>query len=94
MKGKYYFLLIYNRKQVTTKEGEKLRDDNMISLFLETSAKSGFNVIELFCHAAKILYTDSLKKSKVDTVSFNIKYLFVLYIECLSRNIKTNKIIF
>ena len=78
-KGKYYFLLIYNRKQVTTKEGEKLRDDNGINLFLETSAKSGFNVIELFCQAAKILYSDSLKKMEVDKVS-SIYKIFI--IEC------------
>ena len=33
-----------------------------------TSAKSGFNVLKLFCDAAKILYQDSLKNNQVNKV--------------------------
>ena len=36
---------------------------------METSAKSGFNVMKLFCDAAKILYEDSMKKKEVNKVS-------------------------
>ena len=35
---------------------------------METSAKTGFNVMKLFCDAAKILYEDSLKKKEVNKV--------------------------
>ena len=35
---------------------------------METSAKTGFNVMKLFCDAAKILYEDSLQKKEVNKV--------------------------
>jgi hypothetical protein len=41
---------------------------------METSAKSGFNVIKLFCDAGKILYEDSLKKREVNKVRNNLFY--------------------
>ena len=39
---------------------------------METSAKTGLNVEELFCRAAKILYEESIKKREVNRVSRNI----------------------
>ena len=46
---------------------------------METSAKSGFNVLKLFCDAAKILYEDSIKKKEVNNVRkkyyYNINYI-------------------
>ena len=46
---------------------------------METSAKSGFNVLKLFCDAAKILYEDSIKKKEVNKVRkkyyYNINYI-------------------
>ncbi len=39
---------------------------------METSAKSGFNVMKMFCDAAKILYNDSLKKREVKKVRKNL----------------------
>ena len=39
-----------------------------MDLYMETSAKSGFNVINLFCEAAKILFEDSMKKMEVNKV--------------------------
>ena len=44
---------------------------------METSAKSGFNVEELFCRAAKILYEESIKSREIIKVSNNI--FFYLY---------------
>ena len=35
---------------------------------METSAKTGFHVIKLFCEAAKILFDDSIKKREVNKV--------------------------
>ncbi len=43
-----------------------------MDLFMETSAKTGLNVEELFCSAEKILYEDSIKKREVNRVSSNI----------------------
>ena len=60
--------MIY-RKEVTFKEGEEIKINNRMDLFMETSAKSGFNVEELFCRAAKILYEESTKKREVNKVS-------------------------
>jgi len=54
------------KKVITYEQGEKIKNDNRIDLFMETSAKSGFNVMKLFCDAAKILYEDSMKKKEVN----------------------------
>ena len=43
-----------------------------MDLFMETSAKTGLNVEELFCRAAKILHEESIKKREVNRVSRNI----------------------
>ena len=43
-----------------------------MDLFMETSAKTGLNVEELFCRAAKILYEESIKKRQVNRLCGNI----------------------
>ena len=63
-----YLYFIY-RKVISYQQGEELKDKNRIDIFMETSAKSGFNVLKLFCDAAKILYQDSLKNNEVNKVS-------------------------
>ena len=45
---------------------------------METSAKSGLNVMKLFCYAAKILYEDSLKKKEVNKVSIIYKHFVII----------------
>ncbi len=57
-----------------TEEAEKLKDLYSIDLFLETSAKDGFNVNKLFFQAAKILYENFSKKKEINTVN---KYFFI-----------------
>ena len=52
-----------NRK-VTFEEGKNFSDENKFDLFLETSAKEGFNAKEFFFNSAKILYEDELEKEK------------------------------
>jgi hypothetical protein len=54
-----------------------VKDKNRFDLFMETSAKSGFNVNNLFCHAGKILYEESVKRSEVNKVRniFNLIYI-------------------
>ncbi len=45
---------------------------------METSAKSGLNVEELFCRAAKILYEESIKKREIIKVSIYI-FIYIKY---------------
>ena len=48
-------------RKVTREEAQKFVDDNEISFFAETSAKTGFNVKNVFMEAGKILYLEHLK---------------------------------
>ena len=73
----YNFVKFY-RKQVTFTDGDKIKENNRLDLFMETSAKSGLNVEELFCRAAKILFEESIKNKEVIKVSNN--NLFLIYI--------------
>ena len=47
---------------------------------METSAKSGLNVNELFCEIGKRLYKETEKQSKIDKVRkfFFFKFLFLI----------------
>ena len=49
------------KRKVTTKMGQNFCTENRLDLFLETSAKNGTNVIEIFCSAAKLLYQEQNK---------------------------------
>lgn len=62
---------------IKTENAEKIVDENNIDLFLETSAKSGFNVNKIFCEAAKILFQDSKNKNEVAKVRMNIFFINV-----------------
>jgi len=46
---------------ITTEQGNKCRNDFNFDLYMETSAKSGFNSQELFINAANILYRENEK---------------------------------
>ena len=50
-----------NERAVPTEKGQKIQNDDNLDLFLETSAKSGFNTELLFVKAAKLLYNDYVK---------------------------------
>jgi GTPase SAR1 family protein len=55
---------------VTKEQALKFKEDFELDLFMETSAKTGFNTQELFVQAAKVLYDDYMKykqKSKTPT---------------------------
>ena len=47
-----------NEREVEKKAGEEFTKNNGINLFMETSAKTGFNAQKLFVEAARILYED------------------------------------
>ena len=48
-------------RQVSKEEGEKYKEDQNLDLFMETSAKTGYNAKNVLIEAAKILYADYLK---------------------------------
>ena len=59
-----------NERIVNREQGEQYANQNHFNLFLESSAKTGFNAQKIFIEAAKILYKDYLKyKDKYDTRS-------------------------
>ena len=51
-------------RKITREEGEKYRLDQNLDLFMETSAKTGFNAKNVLVEAAKILYKDFMNLSK------------------------------
>jgi len=67
-----------NEREVTTAEAEKLKNDYEFDLFMETSAKTGFNSKEIFVEAAKIIlkefeeYQKNLEK-KIELQSINLQ---------------------
>ena len=60
-------------------EGKTIKDNHRIDLFMETSAKAGFHVEEMFCQAAKVLYELSIKRSEVNKVSKIIHKFFITF---------------
>ena len=60
--------LIDNRK-VSAEEAKKFKEDYMLNLYMETSAKTGFNAKNIFIEAAKLLYEQQMKfKDQVSRV--------------------------
>ena len=57
--------LVESRK-VTSEEAKKFKDDYMLNLYMETSAKTGFNAKEIFIEAARVLYKEYNQYKKVD----------------------------
>jgi small GTP-binding protein len=60
-------------RQVEKEAGEEYKEENSLNMFIETSAKNGFNAKEVFVEAAKILFDDYLKyKDKLSQRSSSI----------------------
>ena len=51
-------VLIISRRQVTYEQGKKYSDDNEFLGFIETSAKNGSNVSELFIYLCEKLFQE------------------------------------
>ena len=47
-------------REVTQQMGEQMKTEQNFDLFMETSAKTGFNAEKVFIEAAKVLYQDYL----------------------------------
>ena len=54
-----------DNRVISKDEGEKFCSDHQLSLFLETSAKTGFNAQNLFMKAGIVLYQEHLKNNNV-----------------------------
>ena len=50
-----------NERKVNREQGEEYSNQNNFSLFMESSAKTGFNAQKIFVEAARILYNNYLK---------------------------------
>ena len=64
-----------DRRQVEKEMGENFCKENELSFFMETSAKSGHNVINLFNEAAKILYEKYKEIKEMKNKNNNSPYL-------------------
>ena len=53
-------------RTVTQEEARKFKDDYMLNLYMETSAKTGFNAQEIFVEAARVLFNEYNQYKKVD----------------------------
>ena len=53
-------------RQVSKEEGMKFKNDQGLDLFLETSAKTGYNARNVLIEAAKLLYSDYLKNEEAN----------------------------
>ena len=53
-----------SNREVSFEEGKNFSNENNFDLFLETSAKDGFNAQEFIFNSAKILYEYDLEKEK------------------------------
>ena len=82
---------------------EQYRADNNLDLFIETSAKNGYNAKNVFIEAAKVLYKDYLKykdrasrQSSIDSTNFqqyngNIRLPNPSTVDISSEDNKTKK---
>jgi len=52
---------------------------------METSAKNGFNVMKLFCDAAKLLYEESIQNKEIIKVRSIINNYIYDYYRMLTR---------
>ena len=57
---------LVDTRVVTTEEAKKFKDDFMLNLYMETSAKTGINAKEIFVEAARVLYKEYDQYKKVD----------------------------
>ena len=57
---------LVDARKVTEEEARKFKDDYMLNLYMETSAKTGFNAREIFIEAARVLFKEYNQYKKVD----------------------------
>ena len=57
---------LVDNRQVSTEQAEKFKNEYELNLYMETSAKTGFNAREIFIEAAKTLFDEYNKYKKID----------------------------
>ena len=57
---------LVDERKVTEEEAKKFKEDYMLNLYMETSAKTGFNAREIFIEAARVLNKEYNRYKKVD----------------------------
>ena len=57
---------LVDTRKVTEEEARKFKDDYMLNLYMETSAKTGFNARKIFIEAARVLFKEYNQYKKVD----------------------------
>ena len=57
---------LVDARKVTEEEARKFKDDYILNLYMETSAKTGFNAREIFIEAARVLFKEYNQYKKVD----------------------------
>ena len=72
---------LINERKVQYKEGEEIAKNYGFDYFLETSAKTGENINNIFIKAARLLYDDFLKYQDIENIS-----------DCLKNNSKTTSL--
>ena len=55
-----------NERKITKEQGQNFAETNKLNLFIEASAKTGFNRKKIFIKAAKMLYDEHLKYKDVE----------------------------
>ena len=70
-----------SNREVSFEEGKNFSNENKFDLFLETSAKEGFNAQEFIFNSAKILYEYDLQKEKNEKYEENENKIFSLNYE-------------
>ena len=55
-----------NERKITKEQGQNFAETNKLHLFIEASAKTGFNAKKIFIKAAKMLYDEHLKYKDVE----------------------------
>ena len=58
-----------NERKITKEQGETFAKNNKLNLFIESSAKTGFNSKKIFIKAAKMLYDEHLKYKDAEGIS-------------------------
>ena len=62
-----------DKRKISKEQGQDFCDTNNMKLFMESSAKTGFNAQELFVEAAKVLYDDYMKYKRKQKKQSNEK---------------------
>ena len=57
---------LVDERKVTEEEAKKFKEDYMLNLYMETSAKTGLNAREIFIEAARVLNKEYNRYKKVD----------------------------